>query len=148
MGTRVFIGAVLLLAQCTGTVSAQTDQTRKPKNDPLDDLPGVFSIGTIVEGLGRAAGVSPPSNRTRLTARAKLQAARKASLQSGKPTGRAVVEFVNTSGQPRRLDRVDFTGNHYLKGVVMPGLPARWPTFVTHVWQVTDTADTCVLVPS
>jgi hypothetical protein len=68
-----------------------------------------------------------------------------ASLQSGKPTERLLVEFVNMSNQPRRVFWIDFTGNRQNTFVtVMPGIPARLPTFVTHAWQVTDAGNACV----
>jgi hypothetical protein len=109
---------------------------------PSCNLPGrpcepFKCFGPLISPKARAAAVAAAMPSTQLGPCT-------ASLQSGKPTERLLVEFINMSKQPRRLFWIDFTGNRHLKGAVMPGIPARWPTFVTHAWQIADNNNACV----
>ena len=54
------------------------------------------------------------------------------------------VEFVNLSGQPRRVYWLDFSGTRQLYGVMQPGQRAAMQTYVSHPWMVADAADTCL----
>jgi hypothetical protein len=49
--TRVLLSVLV----CGWIATADADQTKRSKNDPFDDMPGVFSIGPMVETLGKAA---------------------------------------------------------------------------------------------
>ena len=49
--TRVLLSALV----CSWIATATAGQTKRPKNDPFDDIPGVFSIGPMVDALGKAA---------------------------------------------------------------------------------------------
>ena len=54
------------------------------------------------------------------------------------------VEFVNVSGQPRRVYWLDFSGTRQLYGVMQPGQRAPMQTYVSHPWMVSDASDTCL----
>jgi hypothetical protein len=117
-------------------------ETAKTLGCPSCNLPGrpcePFScFGPLISPKARAAAVAAAMPSTQLGPCTE-------SLQSGKPTERLSVEFVNISNQPRRLFWIDFTGNRNLYGVVMPGIPVRWPTFVTHAWQIADINNACL----
>jgi hypothetical protein len=54
------------------------------------------------------------------------------------------VEFVNVSGQPRKLYWVNFGGMPQLYGVLQPGQRVLMQTYVAHRWVVTDRSDGCL----
>jgi hypothetical protein len=95
-------------------------------------------------GVTRSAAPLPPPEATKPPEPMTPLGPCSASLRSGEPTWRLAVEFVNTGSQPRKLFWIDFNGNRQMKGVVMPGIPARWPTFATHAWQLTDMENNCL----
>jgi hypothetical protein len=56
MRTKTLTVTVLLAAfACSWIAAADAEQSRRPKNDPFDDMPGVFSIGPMVGALGNLA---------------------------------------------------------------------------------------------
>jgi hypothetical protein len=115
-----------------------------PRTEPVAAVEAVTHSGRgVARGSTAAAPAATPAPAAATMPATPLQPCGE-PLRSGDPTLRTVIEFVNISSQPRRLFWIDFTGNRHLKGVVMPGLPVRWPTFVTHAWQITDMEDTCL----
>ena len=71
--TRVLLSALV----CSWIATATADQTRRPKNDPFDDMPGVFSIGPMVDALGKAAEGFAAAKAAYAELDREIQAARK-----------------------------------------------------------------------
>jgi hypothetical protein len=65
-------------------------------------------------------------------------------LRSLESTTVVYVEFVNLSGQPRKVYWLDFSGARQLYGVMQPGQRASMQTYVSHPWVVADASDTCL----
>lgn len=71
--TRVLLSALV----CSWIATATAKQTKRPNNDPFDDMPGVFSIGPIVETLGKAAESFAAAKQNFAEFDREIQAARK-----------------------------------------------------------------------
>ena len=127
MGTKVLIGAVLLLAQCTGTVSAQTDRQESQRTIRSMTCREFSRSAPSSRALDGRRGASLPSNRTRLTARAKLRRPERHRSNRANQLGEPWRSWFITSGQPQGSPGLTSPETATSKGVVVPRvLPAGW----------------------
>lgn len=73
--TRSFVLLVVAWICTSSTIGA--DQSNRPRNDPFDDMPGVFSIGPMVDALGKAAEGFAAAKEAYAEFDREIQAARK-----------------------------------------------------------------------